>query len=123
MSMGYEWPLQCFECDRCFAGHSLGGAVAEICALDLLHAAEGANLPDVKAIGFATPAIGNAALARMVQRRGWDRRLFNYLLPGTIPCVTPAVCSSTKCWTGCQVPLQRPAYRQTACLYLLEKDT
>ena len=66
------------------AGHSLGGAVAQICALDLLHAAPLHRLPQLQAIAFAAPAIGNQALAAFVERRGWQQRLTNYLLPGEI---------------------------------------
>ena len=66
------------------AGHSLGGAVAQICALDLLHAAPPHRPPQLQAIGFAAPAIGNQALAAFVERKGWQQRLTNYLLPGEI---------------------------------------
>eukprot|EP00891_Asterochloris_glomerata_P007897 jgi/Astpho2/7897/fgenesh1_pg.00118_%23_12_t len=62
-------------------GHSLGGAVAQLCALDLLH-----SLPDeapqhVACIGFAMPAVGNQALAALVHARGWERHLVNFLVP------------------------------------------
>ena len=63
-------------------GHSLGGGVAELCALDLLHAAKPGRLPNIQAIGFASPAIGNQALASFVQQRGWKKFLTSYLLPG-----------------------------------------
>ena len=64
-------------------GHSLGGAVAELCTLDLLHSFLGDSPPDVNAIGFATPAVGNEALAKYVRRQGWQSRLRTYLLPGS----------------------------------------
>ena len=64
------------------AGHSLGGAVAQLCALDLLQAAGAGAPPDVSCVGFATPAVGNAALAAHIAARGWDRRFVTYLLPG-----------------------------------------
>lgn len=64
------------------AGHSLGGSVAEICVLDLLHDCAKGSEPDIKAIGFATPAIGNQALADLVVKHGWQKHLTSYLLPG-----------------------------------------
>lgn len=64
------------------AGHSLGGAVAQLCALDLLQAAGAGAPPDVSCVGFATPAVGNAALAAHIAARGWGRRFVTYLLPG-----------------------------------------
>jgi hypothetical protein len=56
--------------------------VAELCALDLLHAAKPGSLPNIHAIGFASPAIGNQALSFFVQQRGWKKFLTTYLLPG-----------------------------------------
>jgi hypothetical protein len=91
---------------RAAAGHSLGGAVAQLCALDLLHgpasdqpcegpcpdpaldllhAAGRARTPAVAAIGWATPAVGNATLAELVAARGWGARLVTFLLPGALP--------------------------------------
>ncbi|KAK9844196.1 hypothetical protein WJX81_007745 [Elliptochloris bilobata] len=66
-----------------FCGHSLGGAVAQLCALDLLQAAQGSGAPPprVSSVGFATPAVGNAALAERVAARGWGGRFVTYLLP------------------------------------------
>ena len=50
--------------------------------LDLLHDFGQGAEPDVRAIGFATPAIGNQALADFVVRHGWQNYLTSYLLPG-----------------------------------------
>ncbi|KAK9820296.1 hypothetical protein WJX72_008693 [[Myrmecia] bisecta] len=64
-----------------FCGHSLGGAVATLCTLDLLHGLpRHASLP-VSCVAFAGPAVGNAALAKLVRRRGWERHLSNFMLP------------------------------------------
>lgn len=52
--------------------------------MDLLHTQPAGLLPDVKAIGFATPAIGNLALADHVKQQGWQFYLSNYLLPGEL---------------------------------------
>ncbi len=67
---------------RVAVGHSLGGSVAEICVLDLLHGSAKGAEPDIRAIGFATPAIGNQALADYVVKNGWQGYLTSYLLPG-----------------------------------------
>lgn len=64
------------------AGHSLGGAVAQLCTLDLLQAAGPGAPPNVSCVGFATPAVGNAALAAHIAACGWERRFVTYLLPG-----------------------------------------
>lgn len=58
--------------------------MAEICVLDLLHGAAPGEKLDIQAIGFATPAIGNQALADYVQEKGWQSYLTSYLLPGMI---------------------------------------
>ena len=66
------------------AGHSLGGAVAQLVALRLLQAGEAAGggednhaALDVTCVSFAAPALGNAALAAHVADRGWDGRFSN----------------------------------------------
>ena len=56
--------------------------MAELCVLDLLHSSAQGEELDIQAIGFATPAIGNQALADYVHERGWQRYLTSYLLPG-----------------------------------------
>ena len=58
--------------------------MAQLCALDLLQAAAGAGAraPDITVVGFATPAVGNAALAAHAAARGWAGRFVTYLLPG-----------------------------------------
>lgn len=66
-------------------GHSLGGAVAQICTLDLLKSLEDsseAGRVPISCIGYATPAIGNASLASLVREKGWHSSFINYLLPG-----------------------------------------
>lgn len=65
--------------------------MAELCALNLLHAAKPGHLPNIQAIGFASPAIniGNQALASFLQQRGWKRFLTSYLLPGELLLALP----------------------------------
>ncbi|KAL0028002.1 hypothetical protein WJX79_009904 [Trebouxia sp. C0005] len=62
-------------------GHSLGGAIALLCTLDLLHSL--VDEPNLKltCVGFATPAVGNAALAEYVKNKGWQKYITNYLVP------------------------------------------
>ena len=82
--------------------------MAQLCALELLHAAadSGAPAPDIAAVGFATPAVGNVALAAHASARGWAGRIVTYLLPGVLKGqVTVGLCLVTcviLC-LGCQV--------------------
>lgn len=64
------------------AGHSLGGAVASLCALRLLRLLPQEQHHTVTVVGFASPAFGNAAVAAHVEAAGWADRFTNYLLPG-----------------------------------------
>ena len=66
------------------AGHSLGGAVAQICALDLLHALRQRGEPahGIACVGYASPAIGNRALAAGVHEMGLSHHFLNYSIPG-----------------------------------------
>lgn len=64
-----------------FTGHSMGGAVAKLCALKLLTQLPATLHHTVSAVGFATPPLGNAAVAAAVAERGWDARLKNIMLP------------------------------------------
>ena len=69
------------------AGHSLGGAVAQICALDLLRTLRqrGNSMEGIACIAYASPAVGNRALAAGVQDMGWGAHFINYSLPGESP--------------------------------------
>ncbi|PRW33942.1 lipase class 3 family [Chlorella sorokiniana] len=64
-------------------GHSLGGAVAQLCTLRLLHALRSALTPPaaLRCIVFGAPPIGNAALAERVQREGWEPHFLRMALP------------------------------------------
>eukprot|EP00198_Chlamydomonas_reinhardtii_P006846 XP_001696182.1 triacylglycerol lipase-like protein [Chlamydomonas reinhardtii] len=62
-------------------GHSLGGAVAKLCTLRLLRELPDWPRPRVRCIAFATPAVGNAALAEMVANAGWADHFASYYLP------------------------------------------
>lgn len=63
-------------------GHSLGGAVAMLCTIRLLQHLPRSQQDNVKCIGFATPPVGNGALAELVRQAGWDRCIQNIMLPG-----------------------------------------
>eukprot|EP00887_Chlorella_sp_A99_P005865 scaffold1.g5865.t1 len=60
-------------------GHSLGGAVAQLCTLRLLQALPPDRHASVACFSFATPALGNTALAELVQGAGWGRRIHNFV--------------------------------------------
>lgn len=62
-------------------GHSMCGAVAVLAALRLLSRLPPELHSSVKAIGFATPPLGNAALAAAVRARGWKCNIISYTLP------------------------------------------
>lgn len=70
------------QAGTCSAGHSLGGAVAALCALRLLHSGTGHDLPAVSCIGFGTPPLGNRALAGLIKRRTWDKHIRHIRLAG-----------------------------------------
>jgi len=56
------------------AGHSLGGALAELLALDLIE--HGVEPERVLAYGFATPLVGNRQLQEFAQSIGASDRIF-----------------------------------------------
>lgn len=75
-------------------GHSLGGAVAVLTTVRLLRslaAAQGQGLsgltgeeqlPRVRCISFATPAMANSDLLQEVTAAGWDQFITNIVMPG-----------------------------------------
>lgn len=67
----------------CPAGHSLGAAVAMLCALRLhaLHQHPGGRA-NVRCYTFGAPAIGNQALAGWVSSSAFHRDFHNFILPG-----------------------------------------
>ena len=81
-------------------GHSLGGAVAQLCTLRLLHTLHPAPSPPtvLRCIVFGSPAIGNAALADHVRRLGWGAHFRSIVLPGgCLPLPLPLPCLPTFC--------------------------
>ncbi|PSC70294.1 lipase class 3-like [Micractinium conductrix] len=62
-------------------GHSLGGAVAQLCTLRLLHLLGALPPAALRCVSFGAPAVGNAALAEHVTRQGWDSRFLSIALP------------------------------------------
>ena len=74
--------------DLVLTGHSLGGAVATLVTLRLLAQApswlsvsEHSVQNRIHCVGFATPPVGNDALAALLAATGWSDRITNYLLP------------------------------------------
>ncbi|KAK9796242.1 hypothetical protein WJX73_000286 [Symbiochloris irregularis] len=65
-------------------GHSLGGAVAALSTVRLLRQLPQGHTPKVKCICFGTPAVGNAALAQLVSKSGWESLFHCVALPGDI---------------------------------------
>ncbi|QDZ22013.1 alpha/beta fold hydrolase [Chloropicon primus] len=67
-----------------FTGHSLGGAVAALATVRLLHWLErggkAAQSTNVSCIAFAAPAMGNLALQKYATRCHWDSLIYNYTL-------------------------------------------
>jgi Lipase (class 3) len=73
--------LQCGSKDV----HALsGGAVAQLCALRLLQQLPASEARNVNVIAFASPAVGNQALARAVQQAGWQDNFKSFLMPGMV---------------------------------------
>ena len=68
------------------AGHSLGGAVAILCTLQLLQLGSppAGEEKHVSCICFGTPALGNAALAEYVSASGWGDCFRSIMLPGVL---------------------------------------
>ncbi len=68
--------------------------MAKLCGLRLLRqlppAAAAAGC--VRCMAFGAPALGNAALARLVASRGWERHFYSLTLPGAQLGVAPAQC-------------------------------
>ncbi|KAF6262739.1 hypothetical protein COO60DRAFT_1699155 [Scenedesmus sp. NREL 46B-D3] len=62
-------------------GHSLGGAVAKLVGLQLLREAPEWPPPALRVVCFATPAVGNNALAGLVEAAGWGEYFKTYVLP------------------------------------------
>eukprot|EP00798_Chlamydomonas_sp_ICE-L_P000105 gene105-5516_t len=62
-------------------GHSLGGAVAKLCALQLLRELPQWSAPRLSCVCFATPAVGNSALANHVVSAGWAPYFKTFVLP------------------------------------------
>jgi triacylglycerol lipase len=55
-------------------GHSLGGALATLCALDILYNFFGENLQKVKCLTYGAPRVGNNAF-----RKSFNKRVVNSL--------------------------------------------
>ncbi|KAL4436737.1 hypothetical protein ABPG75_003876 [Micractinium tetrahymenae] len=63
-------------------GHSMGGAVAQLCTLRLLRTLRSPPPAEqLRCIAFGAPAIGNAALAGHVQQQGWGAHFMSIALP------------------------------------------
>ena len=79
-----EWLAECARLrgrDLVLCGHSLGGAVAALATVLLLLPERSGPSPAVRCVNFAAPPVGNSALARLVESRGWGGLFRTYLLP------------------------------------------
>lgn len=56
--------------------------MAKLAGLRLLRASPAWPPPSLRVICFATPAVGNDALARLVEQAGWGRFFKTYVMPG-----------------------------------------
>lgn len=56
--------------------------MAKLCALRLLREQPEWPPPRMRCITFATPSIGNSALAELVEAAGWAQYFKTYILPG-----------------------------------------
>ena len=64
-----------------FTGHSLGGAVSQLCALQLLHRVPAEERQSIACYTFATPPLANQALSNLARESGWDATIYNFILP------------------------------------------
>lgn len=58
--------------------------MAQLCALRLLQQLPSSEAGNVSVITFASPAVGNQALARAVQQAGWQDNFRSFLMPGLV---------------------------------------
>ena len=65
-----------------FCGHSLGGAVATLATVRLLHHLQkcGKENTGITCIAFGSPAVGNPALRKFVKKQHWNAHIYNYTL-------------------------------------------
>ena len=95
-----------YACNICFsllaakrlvmhAGHSLGGAVATLCALRLMQAAGPDKTLAVRCITFACPPVGNPSLAQWAEDEGWYPNFYHLILPGK-----STISGGLYSWTG-----------------------
>ena len=73
--------------------------MAQICALDLLQKLRqrGDSTEGIACIAYASPAVGNRALAVGVQDMGWGAHFINYSLPGESLVKRTVLCSCAWC--------------------------
>ena len=71
--------------------------MASLCTLRLLNQLDDSEAAQghIKCVAFAAPALGNSALADIVQQQGWSRVFYNLTLPGEPLPPTPSVCSGS----------------------------
>ena len=68
--------------------------MASLCTLRLLNQLDDSAIAQgrIKCVAFAAPALGNRALAEIVQQRGWSHVFYNLTLPGEPVLAAPSVC-------------------------------
>lgn len=65
-------------------GHSLGGAVATVVALRLLHEMTPSVAPRVRCITFGAPLIGDSDLRETVKKRNWASVFHHFIHPSDV---------------------------------------
>ena len=68
--------------------------MASLCTLRLLNQLDDSEVAEghIKCVAFAAPALGNRALAEIVQQQGWSHVFYNLTLPGEHVLAAPRVC-------------------------------
>ena len=68
--------------------------MASLCTLRLLNQLDDSEIAEgrIKCVAFAAPALGNRALAEIVQQQGWSHVFYNLTLPGMSVLAAPSVC-------------------------------
>ena len=72
--------------------------MASLCTLRLLNQLNESEVAQgrIKCVAFAAPALGNRALAAIVQQQGWSHLFYNLTLPGE-----PVLAASSVYLGGC----------------------
>lgn len=86
--------------------------MAQLCALRLLQQLPSSEARNISVITFASPAVGNQALARAVQQAGWQDNFRSFLMPGW---------STLLIVDDCHRPLPKEPMRTSAVLLYMQR--